>query len=44
MFFGLGVGIIAMQILSYIGEPVPYTVVVFVLGMLFSLGNNDGSK
>jgi len=44
MFFGLGIGIIIMQILSAIGDPLPYTVVVFMAGLLFSLmdKNNAG--
>lgn len=36
MFFGLSLGILVMQILSKFGEPVPYTVVIFLLGGLFS--------
>eukprot|EP01039_Chlorochromonas_danica_P001214 gene1214-1324_t len=33
----MGLGILIMQILSYYGEPIPYTVVVFLLGAVFSL-------
>jgi hypothetical protein len=36
MFFGLGVGVLLSQVLSIFGEAVPYTVLVFLLGMLFS--------
>ena len=43
MFFGIGVGVIFMQCLNYIGDPVPYTVVVFIAGILFSLSNKDGT-
>jgi NhaP-type Na+/H+ or K+/H+ antiporter len=39
MSFGLAMGIIVMQILSKLGDPVPYTVVIFLLGVLFSLNN-----
>jgi Na+-driven multidrug efflux pump len=44
MFFGLGIGIITMQFLSALGDPLPYTVVVFTAGLLFSLfdANNAG--
>ena len=46
MFFGLGIGIITMQILSAMGDPLPYTVVVFTAGLLFSLfsADNAGTK
>lgn len=40
MFFGLAVGIIAMQVLSFFGEAIPYTCLVFLLGAIFSVGNN----
>lgn len=43
MFFGIGVGILFMQILNKIGDPVPYTVAVFIAGILFSLANKDGT-
>lgn len=43
MFFGIGVGVIFMQILNLVGDPVPYTVVVFIAGILFSLSNKDGT-
>lgn len=43
MFFGIGVGVIFMQCLNLIGDPVPYTVVVFIAGILFSLSNKDGT-
>ena len=36
MFFGLGLGIVLMQLLSKIGEAIPYTCAVFVLGLLFA--------
>jgi hypothetical protein len=44
MFFGLALGILAMQILSVVGEAIPYTCLVFLLGVLFSLAysKNDG--
>eukprot|EP01033_Poteriospumella_lacustris_P004262 gene4262-3041_t len=41
MFFGLAIGILAMQGLSLVGEPIPYTCLVFLLGVIFSLGNNN---
>jgi hypothetical protein len=43
MFFGIGVGVLFMQILNKIGDPVPYTVVVFIAGILFSLTNQGSS-
>lgn len=43
MFFGIGVGVVFMQFLNKIGDPVPYTVVVFIAGILFSLANKDGT-
>lgn len=45
MFFGLAIGILAMQGLSLVGDVIPYTCIVFLLGVIFSLGNNskDGS-
>ena len=44
MFFGLGVGVIVSQILSFVGEAVPYTVLVFLLGLLFStLADTEGT-
>lgn len=43
MFFGIGVGVIFMQCLNLIGDPVPYTVVVFIAGILFSLSNKEGT-
>ena len=43
MFFGIGIGILFMQILNKIGDPVPYTVVVFIAGILLSLSNRDGT-
>lgn len=45
LFFGLGVGILAMQILSIFGEKLPYTVVIFILGAILSLADNkNGGK
>ena len=41
MFFGLGVGILILQVLSHFGDPIPYTVVVFIFGCLVSLFNRD---
>lgn len=43
MFFGIGVGIILMQFLNKIGDPVPFTVVVFISGILFSLASKDST-
>lgn len=43
MFFGIGVGIIIMQCLNKMGDPVPFTVVVFIVGILFSLANKDST-
>ncbi len=43
MFFGLGVGIIIMQVLSALGDPLPYTVVVFTAGLLFSLADKNNA-
>lgn len=43
MFFGVGVGIIIMQFLNKIGDPVPFTVVVFISGILFSLASKDST-
>lgn len=45
MFFGLAVGIMAMQLLSFFGEAIPYTCAVFLIGVFFSLGNihSDGN-
>lgn len=43
MFFGVGVGIIVMQCLNKIGDPVPFTVVVFISGILFSLATKDST-
>ena len=40
MFFGLIIGIIVTQILTRIGDPVPYTVVIFLLGVLLSIDNS----
>lgn len=44
LFFGMALGILVMQILSYYGEPIPYTVVVFLLGALFSLTDSTHGK
>lgn len=43
MFFGIGVGVIFMQVLNRLGDPVPFTVVVFIAGILFSLANKDST-
>jgi len=37
MFFGLGMGIFIMQGLSALGDPIPYTCVIFAVGIIFSL-------
>lgn len=44
MFFGLAIGILIMQLLSFCGDPLPYTVVIFMSGLVFSLldKNNAG--
>lgn len=44
LFFGLGMGVLVMQLLSFWGEPVPYTVVVFFMGAIFSLANSSYGK
>ena len=36
MFFGLAVGIVLMQILSKVGETIPYTCAVFIMGLIFA--------
>jgi hypothetical protein len=43
MFIGLAVGIIMMQLLSFFGESIPYTCLLFLLGGLFSFVNSDSS-
>lgn len=43
MFFGIGVGALVMQVLSHLGDPLPYTCVLFLFGILFSLANKDGT-
>jgi len=43
MFFGVGMGIVVMQCLNKIGDPVPFTVVVFISGILFSLATKDST-
>eukprot|EP01031_Cornospumella_fuschlensis_P035805 gene35805-43429_t len=42
LFFGLGIGILVTQILSHWEDTVPYTVVIFVIGVIFSA--TDGHK
>lgn len=44
IFFGLAMGILTMQFLSFFGEVIPYTVLVFLLGMLFSLAEGDNGN
>lgn len=44
MFFGLSLGILVMQALSYVGEVVPYTVIIFILGMIFALCDDRSGK
>lgn len=41
MFFGLGVGVLVTQLLSVFGEAIPYTVLVLLLGLLFSLASDS---
>lgn len=36
MFFGLCLGIFTLQVISRIGESIPYTVIIFILGIIFS--------
>lgn len=43
MFFGLGTGILIMQVLSAIGDPIPYTCVVFAAGIIFSLAHKSNT-
>ncbi len=43
MFFGIGVGIVIMQCLNKLGDPVPFTVVVFIAGILLSLANKEST-
>lgn len=44
LFFGLGVGILAMQCLSILGEKLPYTVVIFILGAILSTADHTNGK
>ncbi len=44
MFFGLSLGIMVTQILSIVGEAIPYTCVVFLLGVLFAVASNSGGE
>lgn len=44
MFFGLGVGVVVTQVLSIFGEAIPYTVLVFLLGLLFSTAADSVGK
>ncbi len=44
MFFGLGLGVIFSQLLSRYGEAIPYTVVVFIAGLLLSAAANSKGK
>ncbi len=39
MFFGLGLGVIVMQVQSMLLEDIPYTVIIFVVGVLFALSS-----
>ena len=41
--FGLGVGILIQQMLSKLGDPLPYTVVVFISGLIFSSWNRHNA-
>lgn len=43
MFFGLGTGILIMQVLSALGDPIPYTCVVFASGIIFSLAHKSNT-
>ena len=38
---GLSLGILVMQLLSRYGEAIPYTVVIFLLGIIFSFVSKD---
>lgn len=44
MFFGIGLGIIFMQVLNWLKDPIPYTCSVFLGGIFLSLAtkNQDG--
>lgn len=44
LFFGLGLGVVVTQVLSIWGESIPYTVVIFLLGLLFSLADSSRGK
>ncbi|RYY84565.1 hypothetical protein EON63_09010 [archaeon] len=41
LFFGLGCGIVVTQLLSYYGEILPYTVIMFLLGVFFSIADTN---
>ncbi len=43
MFLGLGLGILVMQVSSAFGDPIPYTVIVFFIGLLFSLADKQNA-
>lgn len=36
MFVGLSLGVLIMQTLSHVGEAIPYTVLVFLTGIIFA--------
>lgn len=42
-FFGLLLGTVISQLLSIYGEMVPYTVVVFLVGLLFAMSSKNGT-
>lgn len=44
LFFGIIVGVLITQFLSIFGEAIPYTVLVFLAGMLFSTASGKSSK
>ena len=44
MFLGLACGVGISQIISHYGEAIPYTVLVFLVGMLFSTAVNQSGS
>eukprot|EP01038_Epipyxis_sp_PR26KG_P010392 gene10392-13958_t len=42
LFFGLMVGLLVMQFMSIFGEALPYTVLVFLVGVIFATVSLDG--
>ncbi|KAJ1435051.1 Sodium/hydrogen exchanger family-domain-containing protein [Ochromonadaceae sp. CCMP2298] len=44
MFFGIGLGVLIMQVLNKIGDPLPYTCVVFLVGILLAVITTDNAN